>query len=164
MKDIAIPPRGPERTSAPFRFVSTWTTTAPPAQVWDRLADAGSWSRWWPGVRASEVIRRGDAAGVGERIALAVRSPLGLTLRFGVEILDARPPHTARARVVGDLRGRGSWTAQETGEGTRMTILWEVSSHLRWIRASRPVAGWAHAIVMAAGERRLRATLAGGSR
>lgn len=146
---------------ARFRFVTTWTLRTAPQDAWDVVSDVGSWAHWWPGISSSEVVRPGDESGVGLRTALAVRSPLGYTLRFGVEVTEARRPHAVRARVVGDLRGSGRIEATPASATTLLTITWEVASRRRAIRLLRPLAPWAHGFVMDAGERRLDDLLAG---
>lgn len=142
--------------AAEFTFTSHWSVPATGDAVWSVLSDASAWPGWWPGIRDAVVIRSGAADGLGRRTALSVGSPVGYTLRFGVELTEVDRGRFAAARVVGDLRGRGSWSLTERAGSTHMQIVWAVSSDRWLVRALSPVAGWAHGRVMADGERSLR--------
>jgi len=142
-----------------YRLTSTWRLPAAPETVWDAVERVADWPRWWPGMAATTVVRPPGPGGQGERIHVVVRSPLGYRLAFGVEILEADPPRHARARVVGDLLGEGSWTVTRDETGCVATIRWHVAPSRGLLRVlGRAVAGpaaWAHARVMNAGERGL---------
>ncbi|CAM3357767.1 SRPBCC family protein [Occultella aeris] len=148
-----------------FTFTSTWRAEATPAQVWRVLSDVARWPQWWPGVVAATVVRPGDGDHLGQRTVLTVRAPTGYLLRFGVELTDVSPGSFAHARVVGDLAGAGAWSLSADGEAVVMVIVWQVRARRRWMRLVSPLAGRsfarAHAAVMAAGQRGLRAALAG---
>src|SRR5699024_11939151 len=57
-------------------------------------------------------------------LVLEVRSVLGYHLSFQVELTSAEAPHWAHLAVSGDLRGTGSWTAEEHDGRTSMQIVW----------------------------------------
>lgn len=138
--------------SAAFHLETTWWIAADLRRVWDVLSDVSSWQDWWPGISRSR--RAGDHA------RLVVRSPLGYRLRFTVDLLDSHPPEDARFTVAEDLRGTGSFTGVPAGGGTRVRIMWCVVTRRRLIGLVRPVARWAHAAVMRAGEKGLRTAVA----
>jgi hypothetical protein len=147
-----------------YRLTSTWHLPAAPEPVWSAVEQVENWPRWWPGMEATTVVRRPGPDGLGQRVHLVVRSPLGYRLRFGVEVVAAAAPRYAGARVVGDLVGSGSWRVEPAGEGCVATIRWDVTPARGLLRALGPAvatpASWAHAAVMRAGERGLVTHLA----
>lgn len=147
-------------TGVVFRLVSTWRLDAPAQSVWDAVERVEEWPRWWRGMAATTVVRPPDAQGLGQRTYVVVRSPLGYRLAFGVEIVAARAPYVARARVVGDLVGSGEWSVARDQAGCVATIRWDVEPARGPLRVlTAPLAGplvWAHAVVMRRGERGLR--------
>lgn len=142
-----------------YRLVSTWHLPAAPEPVWGAVEQVAAWPHWWPGMETTAVVRQAGPGGLGQRVHLVVRSPLGYRLRFGVEIVAAAPPRFARARVVGDLLGSGSWSVSPADEGCVATIRWEVAPARGVLHALGPLAAiparWAHARVMREGERGL---------
>lgn len=134
--------------SAAFHFETTWWVPAEEERTWEVLSDISSWSAWWPGMSRSHRI--------GERACLVVRSPLGYSLRFTLELVHADAPRGARFMVHGDLRGVGSFTSTPEGDWTRVQIMWCVVTRRRLVGLLRPIARWAHAVVMNAGQRGLR--------
>lgn len=138
-----------------FRLVSTWDLPVAPDRAWQVIADVADWPTWWPGMSSTAVVRPGGRDAVGQRTAIVVRSPLAFRLRFGVEIIEASAPIFARARVVGDLVGSGTWEIGPTAHGSRATITWHVSPDREPLRSlARPLAGplsWSHAHVMTGG-------------
>ncbi|WP_420113444.1 SRPBCC family protein [Pseudactinotalea sp.] len=140
-----------------YRLSSTWHLPASPEQVWAAVERVEGWPRWWVGMLAATTVRQAGPDGLGQRVHLVVGSPLGHRLGFGVEIVEADPPHRASARVVGDLRGRGAWSVAPAISGCVATILWHVTPARPLLRSPllRRPATWAHGRVMAAGERGL---------
>ncbi len=134
--------------SAAFHFETTWWIPAEEERVWEVLSDISSWSDWWPGMSQSHRV--------GEQASLVVRSPLGYSLRFTLDLVEADAPRSARFTVDGDLRGVGSFTGAREGGETRVQIMWCVVTRRRLVSFLRPVARWAHAVVMNAGQRGLR--------
>jgi hypothetical protein len=170
-----------------FTLRSVWRPDAPVAQVWSLLADPRfTWPDWWPGLTASAtgpVVGPDGLAAPGTWARLRVRSPLGYSLEFRLELRqttapsDGAPGH-ALLDVSGDLEGSakvsvhaaaggaergvstGSTDEGRTDEGpAEVRLLWEVSPVPTWFRAAARIGpgplAWAHAHVMRAGERGL---------
>lgn len=150
--------------SRPFHFVSDWSAAAPPAAVWEVLADVDGWPQWWPGIESARTQDR-EAAAAPRRAIVVVLSPLGYRLRFTLELTRSEAPHRAAFTVTGDLRGRGFWAVRpDAGAGvTPMRIGWCVVSDRRLVRLWAPLAPWAHRRIMDAGGTGLASRL-GGSR
>lgn len=142
-----------------FHFVSTWQLPATGEHIWQVLSDFERWPAWWPGISGATVLHPGGTDGLGTRGRLEVRSPLGYSMRFDIEIVEVRRPHESGMRVTGDLQGTGSWEVTPTDTGSRARIGWDVGLTRRGMqliaaRIPGPVV-WAHDWVMAAGERGL---------
>lgn len=149
---------------AVYSFVSRWRVPVAPQRAWDELEREllpGAGGDWWPGVTVPMPARRVEP---GERIVLAVRSPLGYALRMRLEIVAVEPGRAIAAASDGDLRGSGRVTVAEDGDGASLTFHWDVETRRAWMNATafalRPVFERAHGHVMRRGERGLRAQLA----
>lgn len=152
---------------ASYSFVSRWDVPLPPERAWAELERAlrpGAGLAWWPGVTLAMPPRR---LVPGERLVLAVRSPLGYGLRVRLELTDVAPGRTLAATSEGDLRGSGRVTVEPRGGAASVIFHWDVETTRTWMNVSgpllRPVFALAHAWVMRRGERGLRAALAAGS-
>lgn len=143
--------------SAAFHFENCWRVNARAVDVWSVLADIGSWPQWWPGLPVAEPAD--DTVAPGSRADIAVNSPIGLTLSFGIEVTDTNPPKLVTFSAVGDLRGAGAWSLEETGPITTITSVWCVTTRRSSIRMMRPVSTWMHSRVMRAGNRGLASRL-----
>ncbi len=149
-----------------YRFLTTWCVDAPIERVWDVLNDSARYPEWWKGVEAVELLRDGNADGIGQTSRFSWRSVLPYTLRFDVEITRARGPHLIEGRATGELEGRGVWRLYE-GEGTAVVYDWQVRTTAAWMNflgpVARPAFAWNHDLVMRQGgfglARRLGTTL-----
>lgn len=149
-----------------------------------------TWPDWWPGLTAAAtrpVVGPDGLAAAGTWADLRVRSPLGYSLRFRLDLRQTTAPSDgepgrALLDVSGDLAGSADVTVRAVGGGsgvstgstdggstnglaTEVQLLWLVSPVPAWFRiAARmgpaPLA-WAHAHVMRAGERGLAERLRG---
>jgi hypothetical protein len=96
-------------------------TSVAPQIIYDRLADAESWSQWAPLVTRSNLIKRGapDPLGAG-----AIRRVGGLiVMSVDEEILDATPPSYQRYTAVRGLPVRdyrGEVHLHQVGGGTHL--------------------------------------------
>ena len=144
-----------------YEFRSVWDVAQPPDELWQtlhQLLETDDPLPWWDAVRVTEHR--------GEQIDLVARSAFGYRLRFTVDDLDLRPPHTMAFRSRGDLDGEALLVFRPGKPGrTRLEIDWHVDAPPRWMVRSapvlRPVFVVAHDLVMRSGERRLNRWLAG---
>lgn len=139
--------------SAPFHFESCWRVNASAADVWSVLSAVDTWSQWWPGMPLAVPVD--DTLEQGSRARIHVDSPLGVTMRFEIQLDEIRPPKFVSFSASGDLRGSGVWTIEQTGPVTTISSLWCVTSARTMIRMMRPVSSRMHAHVMRAGHRGL---------
>ncbi|MDW4572418.1 hypothetical protein R8Z57_06435 [Microbacterium sp. M3] len=159
--------------AAAYSFVSHWQAPASPERVWAELerslvpVTTGPRARpgWWPGVEVPMPPRR---LVPGERVVLAVRSPLGYVLRMRLELTDVEPGRTLAARSDGDLRGSGRLEvapALRDATCAEVRVRWDVETRRAWMNATawvlRPAFTRAHGTVMRRGERGLRRALSG---
>ncbi len=116
---------------------------------------------WWPAVEISDAPAE---TSVGGTFALSVRSPLGYRLRTHLTLTEVAPVRSLAASSVGDLRGHGRIELERAAGGTIVTTRWDVVTARAWMNATafllRPLFAAAHARVMRAGERGLRAVVA----
>jgi hypothetical protein len=151
---------------AEYSFLSRWSVEVSAARCWEEIErmlrpDAAA-ATWWPAV---ELVTPPSRVARGEYLVLAVRSPLGYRLRVRLELVDVEPGRAIAAASTGDLRGSGRVEVAPAGpESATVTFRWEVATERRWMNATawalRPAFERAHAHVMRAGERGLRAELA----
>jgi uncharacterized protein YndB with AHSA1/START domain len=141
----ATPPLGVQRAlarlirgaSRPYVFVDEWDVAAPPEPVFEALADARAYPRWWTPVYL-EVEADGPAAiGATSYQHFKGRLPYHLRTRSVITALDR--PATITAEVDGDLRGRGTWTLTPTDGGTHVRFDWQVHADRRLLRLLTPV-------------------------
>nr|WP_296072913.1 SRPBCC family protein [uncultured Actinoplanes sp.] len=144
-----------------YHFTTVWRLTFPPGEVFAVLADLGSYTAWWPGMRR---IDRVDATAYETE----VRSVLPFSLVFRtVTTRQDRQAGVLQADLRGDLEGFSRWTVAAEDGGARATFEEEVIARNRLLRVlapvARPVFRWNHAVLMNRGERGLRVFLAGRS-
>jgi uncharacterized protein YndB with AHSA1/START domain/mannose-6-phosphate isomerase-like protein (cupin superfamily) len=132
--------------SRPYLFVDEWDVAAPPEAVFDALADARTYPRWWTPVYI-DVESEGPARlGAESRQHFKGRLPYHLHTRSVVTALE--PPARITVEVDGDLRGRGTWTLTPTARGTHVRFDWQVHADRRLLRLLtpllRPLFRWNH--------------------
>ncbi|MET7481232.1 SRPBCC family protein [Streptomyces sp. NPDC005648] len=140
-----------------YRFRSLWSLSAPPATVFEALAGAEDYPRWWPQVR--EVTPLDDTSGV-----VRVRSVLPYDIRFTARQTRHDPAAgVLEIAMTGDLEGWARWTITADGTGTlaRYDQAVEVRKPLlrRFAVPGRPVFRLNHLLMMRAGRRGLVAHL-----
>ena len=145
---------------ATYSFVSRWRLPVPPERAWHELVRTlrpGAGVAWWPGFSLTMAPRR---LASGERMIVAVRSPLGYTLRCRLEISDVDPGRAIEVRSDGDLRGWGSAEVRAAvpggAAGAVVVLRWDVETRRAWMNATawllRPAFERAHGRVMRRGE------------
>ncbi len=147
-----------------YRFVTRWELPAPRERCWVelvRFVGDGTVQSWWPGVSVPVPPSRPVP---GERLVLAVRSPFGYRLRARLTLTEVDPGRALAAESTGDLRGAGRVELESLApDRTAVVFHWDVSTEKAWMNATaavlRPAFVWAHHVVMARGERALRARL-----
>lgn len=130
-----------------YVFIDEWDVDAPREAVFDALADAGTYPRWWKPVYI-EVEVDGPPE-VGRASRQHFKGKLPYTLRTTSEIVRYQRPDEFEVSVVGDLTGRGIWTLTEAGGGrTHVRFDWRVIADrplLRYLTpVLRPVFRWNH--------------------
>jgi uncharacterized protein YndB with AHSA1/START domain len=145
-----------------YRFRSLWVLAAPADDVYDVLADAERYPRWWPQVR--EVTRLDDRSGV-----IRIRSLLPYDLVFTAREVRRDPAAgILEIAMTGDVDGWARWTLTPDGPGTRARYDQEVRVTKPLLRRlavpGRPAFRANHALMMRAGRRGLLAYLRGNHR
>ncbi len=98
-------------------FVDEWDVDAPREAVFDAIADARSYPRWWRPVYIDVEADGEPALGKESRQHFKGRLPYHLHTRSRIVELDA--PHVVAGEVDGDLRGFGRWTLTENPAAAR---------------------------------------------
>jgi uncharacterized protein YndB with AHSA1/START domain/mannose-6-phosphate isomerase-like protein (cupin superfamily) len=139
-----------ERASAAsgeYLFVDEWDVAAPPEAVFDALADARTYPRWWSPVYIDAEADGPPALGRESRQHFKGRLPYHLRTRSTITRLER--PRVLEGEVEGDLRGRGVWTLTPTARGTHVRFDWRVYADRPLLRTLtpvlRPLFRWNHA-------------------
>src|SRR6185312_4120017 len=135
-----------ERAGGEYVFVDEWDVAAPPAAVFDALADARTYPRWWTPVYLDVEADGPPRLGKVSRQHFKGRLPYHLHTESTITRLE--PPNVVEGDVTGDLRGRGTWTLTPTASGTHVRFDWRVLADRRLLRlltpVLRPVFRWNH--------------------
>jgi uncharacterized protein YndB with AHSA1/START domain len=138
-----------------YALVSEWHLDASIGRVWQALFDVDSWPKWWPYVRAVQLVKAGDPAGIGAVRRYTWGSRLPYTLSFEMRSTVVQAPHLLEGEATGELTGNGRWTLKETGATTRVRYDWTVVTTREWMNVLAPLLApvfrWNHGQVMAAG-------------
>lgn len=144
-----------------FHLVSRWRVRAPITEVFRALADLGSLSSWWPGVRAASLAT--SPAIVGRRARIEISGLLPALLHAEVEVTSAEADREISVTSHGQLEGRGTWRLLESSGTTEATFTWDVRLEHdlleRLARHLRPLLLLSHHFVMWRGKRGLRRML-----
>jgi uncharacterized protein YndB with AHSA1/START domain/quercetin dioxygenase-like cupin family protein len=138
--------RAANATDNEYLFVDEWDVAAPVQAVFEALADARTYPRWWTPVYLDVDADGPPALGKVSRQHFKGRLPYHLHTESTVTRLE--PPHVVEGEVTGDLRGRGTWTLTPTATGTHVRFDWRVFADRKLLRlltpVLRPVFRWNH--------------------
>lgn len=138
-----------------YMFETEWVLTAPAEKVFEVLEHPEEFSSWWPSVKNSRLIEKGDDQGVGTKAAYSIRSPLGYSMHFEATAVEVDKPKRIHSTVRGDLVGTGTYLIEEGDRQTHVRFNWYVSTTKRWMNwvagFAKPALVWAHHSVMREG-------------
>ena len=120
-----------------YLFVDEWDVAAPPQAVFDALADARTYPKWWTPVYIDVDADGPPVLGKVSKQHFKGRLPYHLHTQSKITRLE--PPHVVQGDVEGDLRGRGTWTLTPTATGTHVRFDWKVYADRKLLRALTPV-------------------------
>ena len=136
-----------------YEFVTVWRFDAPLAPVWQEIKNSETWPGWWQGVLRVEVLKAGDAGGLGKIIRSTWKSRLPYKLEFDSEVVRIEELKLIEARAFGELEGVGLWTLNAENETTtRVQYDWRVKTTKAWMNLVAPLAKpffrWNHDAIM----------------
>jgi uncharacterized protein YndB with AHSA1/START domain/quercetin dioxygenase-like cupin family protein len=129
--------RAAEASGNEYLFVDEWDVAAPPQAVFEALADARTYPRWWTPVYIDVDADGPPRLGKLSRQHFKGRLPYHLHTESTITRLE--PPRVVEGDVTGDLRGRGTWTLTPTATGTHVRFDWRVFADRRLLRVLTPV-------------------------
>ncbi len=147
-----------------YHFITHWRVKGTLQEVADILGNATDLVRWWPSVYlAVEVLKEGDANGVGRVVDLYTKGWLPYTLRWQFQVTDVS--HDGFTLVAsGDFEGRGIWTFKQDGSWVDIVYDWKISAEKPLLRyfslLIKPIFSANHQWAMAKGEESLKLELA----
>jgi hypothetical protein len=115
-----------------YVFVDEWDVDAPPAVVYDVVADARTYPDWWKPVYKTV---EGDKRVTHHRF----KGRLPYTLSMRAEMVREERPRQFEVKVDGDLRGKGIWTFTPLNGGTHVRWDWIVFADRPLLRRLTPV-------------------------
>jgi quercetin dioxygenase-like cupin family protein/uncharacterized protein YndB with AHSA1/START domain len=134
-----------------YVFIDEWHVDAPPDPVFDALADATTYPKWWKPVYLEATTDGPPELGRTSLQHFKGRLPYHLHTRSTITRFER--PAAVGADVVGDLRGRGLWTLTPRDGGTDVRFDWRVYAEKPIVRALtpvlRPLFRWNHAWAIA---------------
>lgn len=138
-----------------YSFISNWKVKAPIEEIWKLIYDSEKWPDWWDGVVSVIETEKGDERGIGSLRNYKMRSPMGYTLSFSMELTERIDLQMLKGNAYGDLVGTGAWIFKQTGDETDIQCQWHVSTTKWWMNTFafilRPAFRYNHAAVMRKG-------------
>ena len=124
--------------AAEYVFIDEWDVDAPIEAVFEALADARTYPKWWTPVYR-EATCDGPPA-VGRVTTERFKGQLPYVLTMTSEIVRMDPPREFEIRADGDLRGRGVWTLTQRPDGkVHVKFDWRVNADRALLRVLTPV-------------------------
>lgn len=129
-----------------YVFVDEWDVEAPIERVFEALADARTYPRWWRPVYIAVEADCEPGVGCVSRQEFKGRLPYHLKTRS--EIVRYEPPREFEVDVVGELTGHGVWTLTQHDGRVHVRFDWRVFADrplLRYLTPIlRPLFRWNH--------------------
>lgn len=147
-----------------FHISTRWRVEGGISEVAAILSDPERFPDWWGQVYLGIcVLDRGDAQGLGSRVAVHSKGWLPYHLNWEGTLAEDQRPHRWVIEATGDLTGRGIWTLRQDGQWAIIDYDWRVRADRPLFRALAPlvfpVFAWNHRWAMARGEEGLRREL-----
>lgn len=120
-----------------YAFVDEWDVAAPAGTVYEVLADASTYPRWWRPVYIA--VDSDGPPVVGSIAHQHFKGRLPYHLRTRSKLVRLEPGALIEVDVDGDLRGHGVWTLTPTPTGTHVRFDWTVHADRRLLRVLTPV-------------------------
>jgi hypothetical protein len=112
-------------TGTDDHILTRWELEASPEEVFDLLADAPSYPRWWPSVfLESRVLEPGDERGVGRLVEVRTATFLLLSIRWRYRVTSLHRRQRLAVETSGDLEGLGLWTFEGRDRRTTVRFHW----------------------------------------
>ena len=147
-----------------YHFITHWRVQSTVKEVADIINDAADLVRWWPSVYLGvEVLKPGDAHGLGKEVALYTKGWLPYTLRWQFRVTEVRPDGFTLV-AQGDFDGRGIWTFEQDGAWVNITYDWKIKAEKPLLRyfsfIMKPIFSANHRWAMEKGEESLKLEIA----
>ena len=111
-----------------YHFETHWTFDATGDEVWQVISNICGYPEIWSDFKRVQV-KRGDGRSVGSVIDAETRGSLPYSLKYTMEITEAREPDHILLRSTGDLVGTGRWELAAAGpHQTNVTYYWDVAT------------------------------------
>jgi uncharacterized protein YndB with AHSA1/START domain len=130
-----------------YVFLDEWDVDGAPEAVFEALADARTYPKWWTPVYID--VEGDEPPGPGVTTRQRFKGKLPYTLKTTSTIIEFDPPERFQVEVVGDLTGTGKWTLTENGSGrVHVRFDWIVHADRPLLRfltpVLRPIFRWNH--------------------
>ena len=133
-----------------YVFIDEWDVDAPQERVFEALADARTYPRWW-----TPTYKQVDCDGppeVGRESRHRFGAALPYTLETRSRIVRMDRPREFEVAVDGDLRGRGVWTLTPRDGKVHVRFDWRVLADRALLRyltpVLRPLFRWNHNVAI----------------
>jgi hypothetical protein len=148
-----------------YEFMTRWRVTGTAAEVYDLVADAPGYLRWWPQVYLGvTTITPPGEHGLGAVYDLHTRGKLPYTLRWRSRVTSTRYPVGFTIEATGDFLGRGIWSFEQEVNCVNLNFDWRLRAEkplLRYLSfLFKPLFRANHRWAMARGEEGLQKELA----
>ena len=144
---MAVPESAPDRADTTgYVFIDEWEVDAPIEAVFDALADARTYPRWWRPVYLE--VKADGAPEVGTVSRQRFKGRLPYTLNITSKVTRLERPTEVESEVEGDLSGHGHWSLTETDGRVHVRFDWRVNADRALLRLLtpflRPLFRWNH--------------------